>query len=354
MKILRTAVIGLGRVAYSFHIPQIIEHDGFELVGVVDPLKERFEEAESEFGVKGYADCESLLNAEKPDLVVIASPTQFHCEQAIIAFEHGCDVFCDKPFARLLSEADSMIASMNKHGRKLMLYQPHRVKVEVAALLDILGRGLIGKVYMMKRACSQYERRNDWQAFKEHGGGMLNNFGAHFIDQLLYLAGAGVKRINCSLRTIASLGDADDVVKAVIETENGPILDLDINMAAGQEFRPWQILGKYGSITLDKEERAWKVRFFRPDELEDVGVQEGLAAKGRVYGSGETIPWQEATFRLLDYQPINFYQKCYEYFAMDGEPFVPVAHSREIMRVIDVCRKSAEMENCGNNLLSSV
>ena len=205
-------------------------------------------------------------------------------------------------------------------------------------LREILRCDLIGPLYMMKRASSRYTRRHDWQAFRKYGGGMLNNYGAHFIDQLLYLSGSRAARVTCALRTIASLGDADDVVKAVIETESGVILDLDINMASAHPMPPWHILGRYGSIILDEEQGAWRVRYFRQEELADIAVDESLAAPARRYASGETIPWREAIFPLADFQPIDFYRKCYDYFALDGEPFVPIAESRELMRVLEVCR----------------
>ena len=342
MKTLRTAVIGLGRIGWQFHVPQILQHDGFDLVAVVDPLQERLDEARSGFGINGYLTYRALLDMEKLDLVVIASPTHFRADQATAAFERGCDIFCDKPLAQSLEEADRMIASMQRHGQKLMVYQPHRARAEVVALREILRKDLIGPVYMMKRARSAYTRRNDWQAFRKHGGGMLNNYGAHVIDQLLYLSGSRAKRTACVLRTVASLGDADDVVKAVIETESGIILDVDINMAAGHLMPPWQILGERGSIVLDEESDAWQVRFFRPSELADIGVHDVLAAPARRYGSGETIPWQEAVFPLSDFQPIDFYERCYDYFALDKDPFVPIAETRELIRVLDACRKDAE------------
>jgi predicted dehydrogenase len=341
MKVLRTAVIGLGRIGWRFHAPNVARHKGFDLVAVVDPLQERLDEAKSEFGAKGYADCSDLWDAEDLDLVVIASPTQFHPEHAIAAFERGCHVFCDKPMAHTLERADRMIDAMKKHGRKFMVYQPHRARVEAVALREILRRGLIGPVYMIKNTRTAYARRNDWQAFSKHGGGMLNNYGAHHIDLNLYLAGSPAKRISCALRTIASLGDADDVVKAVIETENGIILDVDINMAAAQPSSMWQVLGKFGSVVLDEKQRAWRARFFRPEELADIGIQDGLAAEDRRYGSGEKIPWREKVFPLSDFQPVDFYEKCYEYFALDGEPFVPITETREVMRVLDACRKDA-------------
>lgn len=342
MKVLHTAVIGLGRIGWQFHVPNVARHEGFELTAVVDPLDERLDEAKSRFGAKGYKDHVSLLASEKLDLVVIASPTKFHREHALAAFEHGCNVFCDKPMAPTLAEADSMIEASKKYNRKFMIYQPHRVGADIVALQEILRQGLIGPVYMIKRSNSGYDRRNDWQAFRKNGGGMLNNYGAHYIDQSLYLSGSRAKRISCSLRTIASLGDADDVLKAVIETESGIILDVDINQAAAQTLPPWQVLGKYGSAVLDQKNHAWNVRFFRPEELEDVGIQEGLAAKARRYGSGEKIPWQEKIFPLSDFQPINFYQKCYEFYALDAAPFVPIEETREVIRVLDACRKNAE------------
>jgi predicted dehydrogenase len=257
------------------------------------------------------------------------------------AFERGIDVFCDKPMAPTLGQVDAMIAAMEKHGRKLMVYQPHRARAEVVALREILRRDLIGPLTMIKRAVARYDRRNDWQAFTQYGGGMLNNYGAHYIDQLLYLSGSTARRVACSLRTVASLGDADDVVKALIETDSGVILDIEINMASAHPMPPWQILGQRGSVILDPEEKAWQVRFYRSKDLSELALQGGLAARDRRYGSGEQIPWREARWSIARFEPIRFYDTCYDYFGLGEEPFVPIAQTREVMRVLDECRKSA-------------
>jgi predicted dehydrogenase len=353
MRVLRTAVIGLGRVGWQFHIPNILKHDGFELVAVVDPLSERRSEAQQALvaqgkrrsgangGMRTYPDHAALLDSTELDLVVIASPTPFHAEQAIAAFERGVDVFCDKPMAPTLGQADAMVAAMEKHGRKLMVYQPHRASAEIVALQEIFCQDLIGPLVMIKRAVARYDRRNDWQAFVQHGGGMLNNYGAHYIDQLLYLSNSTARRVACSLRSVASLGDADDVVKALIETDSGVILDIDINMASAHPMAPWQILGQRGSIILDQEDNAWQVRYFRSTDLSELALQEGLAARDRRYGSGEQIPWREARWSIAGSRPIRFYDTCYAYFGLDEAPFVPIAQTREVMRVLDECRKSA-------------
>ncbi len=341
-KILNTAVIGLGRAGWDMHIPQIIENDKYELTSVVDPLQERLDEARNEIGVHGYKNCKELFENDKPDMVVIASPTHFHKEQAVTAFENGCNVLCDKPMTTSLEDADRMIESMKANKRKLMVYMPHRCYADAIALREIIKMNLIGKVYMIKRGWSRYRIRVDWQALSKYGGGELNNSGAHFIDQLLYLSGSTIRNYNSSLRKIISRGDTEDVAKIVIEMHNGMILDLDINMAAAYPVTPWHVLGEWGSIIWDENSKSWKVRYYLEEELNGVELQNNLAADNRSYCDDQNIPWREMTFPVSGFRPINFYDKCYEYFVLNKEPFVPIKDTREVMRIIEMCKKNSD------------
>ena len=60
------------------------------------------------------------------------------------------------------------------------------------------------------------------------------------------------------------------------------------------------------------------------------------------YGSGEKLPWQEATFDLKDVEAVDTYARAYSYFTGVGEPFVPLTESREFMRVLAACRADAD------------
>ena len=346
MRTLRTAVIGLGRVGWGYHLPSLAEHPGFDLIAVGDPLQERMEEGARKYGIKGYTSCTELLEMEKPDLLVVASPTPYHAEQAMEAMRRGIDVFLEKPMAMTLAEADAMIEVMKEHGRKLMVYQPKRLSPEIRALRSILARDLIGPVYMIKRTTSRYVRRNDWQSMKKHGGGQLNNAGAHFIDQLLYLANSPARRISCHLRGIAALGDADDVVKALIETENGIVLDLDINQAAAIPFsRKWHVLGARGTIVNEVSEDGrefFRIRYFHGHDLGELALRPELAAPGRTYDNADRIAWRTEEVFLDRFPPGNFYDLCYAYYGLGDEPFVPIRETREVTRVIEECRKYSE------------
>ncbi len=341
MKKLKTAVVGLGRIGWQFHLPGIREHEGFEATAVVDPLADRRDEAKKEFGARGYATLEDLFRAEQLDLVVIASPTTFHPDQAIAAMEHGIDVFCDKPIAPNLAEADRMIAAMGRTGRKLMMYQPHRVTPETQAARQIIDGGLIGSLYMIKMGIGWFVRRNDWQALRNNAGGMLNNYGAHFIDKMLFLTRGKAKRVCGQMRRIASRGDADDVVKAVIETESGVLLDLDIVMASAFPLNPCLLLGTRGSAQFDAEKKAFRVRYFKEEELSALDLNTALAAKGRLYDNQDQIPWRDEEVPVASFAPVRYYDFCYDHFALGKPPFVPIEETREVMRIMAECRASA-------------
>ena len=342
-KVINTAVIGLGRAGWQIHIPQITAHENFKFTAAVDPLESRRKEAREQFGVNTYADCRSLFESEKPDLVVIVSPTHFHKEQAVMAFEHGVDVLCDKPMAVSLMEAREMAAAMRRHKRRMMLYQPHRAYVETVALRHLLAKNLIGRVFLIKRSWCRYRVRVDWQAFSRYGGGELNNSGAHFVDQLLYLAASPVTNMHCLRRKIISKGDAEDFARLILETENGMVLDVEVNFVAAIPSRPMEVYGERGTLILDEETPAWRARYYDEGAAENFKLQNSLAAENRSYMDDQRFSWREATFPLEDYKPVNFYRKCYDYFAGGEEPFIPVEESLEVMRILEECKKKSAL-----------
>lgn len=345
MKTLRAAVIGLGRIGYGYHLPEVCKNDKFEACAVVDVSDERLAEAKEKFGVNGYRSLTEMLLHEKPDVVVIASPTHLHKDQTIEALEAGCCVFLDKPMAKNYDEVLEIKAAQEHTGGKIMVYQPHRAFSEANVLRKIISDGLIGKVYMYKRACTSYARRNDWQAFRKFGGGMLNNYGAHFVDQALYILGDGnhnekVSLINCMRHKIASLGDADDVVRILLRTVNNTTVDIDINMACAHPVEPFMLLGEYGSVVLKKREtgNVFEVKYFDPNDLNKIELSDSLAAAGRKYSNDAPIPWKFKDYPISPINAVDFYNCCYDYFALDKKPFVTLDDTVELMRILEECR----------------
>ncbi|MEA4823897.1 MAG: Gfo/Idh/MocA family oxidoreductase [Clostridiaceae bacterium] len=339
---MKTALIGLGRIGWGFHLPELTKRGGFSPVIVVDTSVDRLAEAKQTYGVDGYTDYQEMLQKEKPELVVIASPTHLHKQHAIEAFHAGANVFLDKPMAVNIEEAREIADCAAACGRKLMIYQPHRVTAEAVVAKRVLESGLLGRVYMIKRANSGYNRRSDWQAFTKYGGGMLNNYGAHYIDQMLYLTGAQIADITCHRQRAVSLGDADDVVKVLMKTDENMTIDIDINQAAAFPITPWQIFGTLGAAIVEQTPEGglqFTVKYLVPEELPPLEVSDALIAKGRKYSQDPPLPWHTQAFPIRSEDARSFYDACYAYYAEDKEPLVPVADTLRVMEIIDRCHQ---------------
>lgn len=340
MKKLKCAMVGLGRIGWHFHIPQILQHPGFELTAAVDPDPARLAEAEKTFGaVKLYADilevpCETI------DLAVIASPTKFHCEQTVHFLKNGVDVFCDKPAAMNPAEAKTMEKTASATGRKLMVYQPHRLTAETQCARAILSSGKLGEIFMVRRTSVNFVRRDDWQARSEAGGGMLANYGSHFIDQFLYLLRDSTDRVKCEKIRAISIGDAEDVVQLLLVSRKGILFHLDINMACPFREPSLALFGTCGTAVCQPDGQ-WTLKYCPQEAMPHKTVADALAAPNRMYPS-ENLPWREEhpSFQTPDNEA--WYEKCYDYFALGKSPFVPFSQTLELVRTIELCRKDSE------------
>ena len=336
-KVLRCAVIGLGRIGWQFHIPQIAAREGFVLTAVADPDESRLKEAQDQYGVKILAKDYRELSPAEIDLAVIASPTMFHCKQTLWFLEHGVDVFCDKPIAISLTDAERMAETAERTGKKLMVYQPHRVTSEALTVQMILKSGKLGKIFLMTRNCDSFNRRNDWQAVAKNGGGMLFNYGAHFIDQMLFLGKDTCLRTKCETRKVVSSGDADDVVKTLLTGKSGCLYEVNINMASAIEFPPLALYGDKGSA-VELPDNKWKIRYC--EKFQEIKLNPSLAAADRAYPN-EKLPWKEDIIDGLPEKYGDFYLHVYDYFAKGTTPFVPVEETLEVMRALELCRENS-------------
>ncbi len=339
--VLKTAVSGLGRVAWQYHLPLLAADPAFQLVAAADPLADRRREAESGYpGINTYPDCATMLEKEAPDLLVVASPTPFHMDQTLDALARGCDVFCEKPLAVSFEQALRIRRCAETHHRKLMVYQPHRVLQEFPVLRRIIDSGRLGQVFLSNRTFRQYNRRNDWQSRLDCGGGMLCNYGAHFIDQFLAMFGGAPLAVDgVTLMRSVGIGDAEDVVSLNLRNAQNVIGRIEINLGSAFPEDSWTVYGTCGTARFDNSDRRWLVRSIDPGDLVKLELQSSMAATGRRYSQESAIEWREDTFPLPPSDRKTFYEEVKRYFRDDLSPLVPLADTMEVMRVISECRK---------------
>ena len=184
MRNTRVAIAGLGRAAKVIHIPALKKLPEVEIVGGFDPLPQKFD-----FPI--FASLDELL-ATKPDIVVVATPPDSHRDISIVAMEAGAHVFCEKPLANTLEEADAIAASSKTTGRKLCVnsefpFMPTHLAAARELGSERFGRLLFVEAHQTFVVTPETEagwRGDDPQrTFKEFGTHVLDLCKAFFGEQ---------------------------------------------------------------------------------------------------------------------------------------------------------------------------
>src|SRR5262249_42836189 len=108
---IRFAVVGCGRISPN-HFGAIRKHAAHaELIGVCDSASAALAKAEAETGAPGYLSLTTMLAAADPDVVVLATPSGLHPEQAIQVAESRRHVMTEKPMATRWRDAQRMVTA---------------------------------------------------------------------------------------------------------------------------------------------------------------------------------------------------------------------------------------------------
>lgn len=150
MKTLKIAVVGTGGRAAS-HLASIqVLSDLYRLAAVCDPLPGRAEAVGAQLGVPGYADIIPMLEIERPDVVFITAPPEFHHEIAVQVAAHGAHVITEVPIAIALPYADAMIEAAETNGVKLEVAENVWRFPEERFKRMLLDSGMLGDVQAIR------------------------------------------------------------------------------------------------------------------------------------------------------------------------------------------------------------
>ncbi len=338
---IRIGVSGLGRVGWPFHCAQAAQHRQFEFVAVHDTEAARRKEAEAVYGVRSFASFTDMLAECNLEAVAIATPTHLHRPMAVEALRAGCHVMLEKPMAPDSVDAAAIVAAASRRARILTVYQPRRAEAYFQHLRSLLASGIIGDVYHVRVGLFQFTIRNDWQALRRFGGGMLNNYGAHALDQVLQLVGYDVKRVFCSLRIVASVGDAEDVVKVILETRGGAVGEVDINQASATAPYFIDAWGTRGTVSIPPDDvEHLKVRCFPAKAVRPTKLEPSLASTDRRYPEAD-VPFTDTLIPVDRGLGVDVYTDFARAIRTGSAPFVRPAEPLALMRLIDRCRTAS-------------
>jgi predicted dehydrogenase len=244
---IRAAILGYGRNGSTMHAGAVEYNPHMSMAAVCDIEPARREMARKRFGCPVYEDYHEMLARKELDLVIIVTRSNQHCEMTCDCLAAGVNVLVTKPWAVDAAEAARMVQAARGSKGKLLPWLPVRWASDYRRLRDLLAHKVIGNVFLIRRCCTSFGMRNDWQMETAFGGGYILNWGPHIVDPAVLLGNSPVRTVYGQTRKAINPGDAEDLFMAMITLENGLLLQTEYSVCVSH-LPNWFIQGDRGTI----------------------------------------------------------------------------------------------------------
>ena len=193
MKKMNVAVIGCGAIGAT-HSERYANSAYATLAAVVDILPERAQDYAAKYNASAaLTDYRKLLRDPAIEAVSVCLPNALHAPVTIACLQAGKHVLCEKPIAVSLKQAEAMRAAAQSSNRTLAIGVVNRYNDNVNWIRDMIQAGDLGDVYHVHtqfRAHRSIPGLGGWFTTKKQaGGGVMLDWGVHFIDLILYCMG---------------------------------------------------------------------------------------------------------------------------------------------------------------------
>lgn len=194
MKNINVAIIGCGTIANNAHIPAYMENPHTTIKYFCDIIPERARAAVEQYGCgEAIEDYHIAIEDDEIDAISVCTPNYCHSEIAIAALKCGKNVLCEKPAARTLDEALAMQEAQHKYGKVLNIGVVNRFNKGVRKMKELIDNGELGKIYQVYVSFRSHRSipglGGDFTNKAVAGGGVLIDWGVHFLDIVMFCCG---------------------------------------------------------------------------------------------------------------------------------------------------------------------
>ena len=159
----RVALIGAGWWGMNI-LRTALAAGSARVVGLCDVDQRHLRAAQDEIDMltgtrpQGYEDYRALLEAARPEIVIIATPDHWHALGAIAAIKSGAHVYLEKPVSHTHDEGRAILSAAQTYERVVQVGTHRRVSPHNISAMAFLRTGSVGKIGMVR-------------AFVHYGGG---------------------------------------------------------------------------------------------------------------------------------------------------------------------------------------
>jgi UDP-N-acetyl-2-amino-2-deoxyglucuronate dehydrogenase len=293
---IRFALAGCGRVAAN-HFAAIEKHgDRAELVDVCDTDPRALAKAVAQTGARGQASFADLLRETQADIVVLATPSGLHPEQAIETAQGGRHVMTEKPMATRWKDGIRMVRACDESRVRLFVVKQNRRNATLQLLKRAIEGRRFGRIYMVNinvfwSRPQEYYDSADWRGTWEFDGGAFMNQASHYVDLLDWLIGP-IESVQAYTATLARNIEVEDTGVTNIRWRSGALGSMNVTMLTYPRNLEGSItiLGEKGTVRIGgvavNEIQHWE--FTEPD-ADDEKIKNASYETTSVYGFGHPL-----------------------------------------------------------------
>jgi len=186
----RAHALAFRNVSAAFELPVQLH-----LAAVSDADAERARHCATAWGFeRAHNDWQQLITDPKVDLVAITTPNHLHFPMAMAAIAAGKAVYCEKPLAVSLEQADQMRLAARAAGVVTRVGYNYQHNPMLVLAQQMIERGDLGRIISFQGEFSEDFMADanlpwSWRCEPGHAGGALADLGSHLLAMARYLVG---------------------------------------------------------------------------------------------------------------------------------------------------------------------
>ena len=198
------AVVGCGRIAKQAHFPAFEKIGNVRVKYACDLIEEKAQAMKDKYSFveNVITDYKVALADPEVEAVFVLTPNFVHYTVTMDALKAGKHVLCEKPITVNYALSVEMAEEAKKQGKILNIGVCNRYQGSVVKLEEMNRNGEFGKLYHVVcsfRSCRSIPGLGGAFTDKsQSGGGVLIDWGIHYLDLILYiLGGAKLQTVTC-------------------------------------------------------------------------------------------------------------------------------------------------------------
>ena len=234
---LNIGIVGFGLVGKR-HASALEKTNGLLLKDVIEHDPTSLQSSEKELKFITHNDLDEYLNSNKPDGLIIATPTVLHIDQAMKCIEKKIPLLIEKPISVHAKDAITLIKRSKELDVPLLIGQHRRHNQIIKTTKKILDEGVLGEIRSIQATCWFYKPDHyfdaaPWRKLKGAGPVYVNLI--HDVDLLRYFCGE-VKTVYANAIRSTRGYDNEDVASAVLTFKNDIIANVSVSDSISS---PW-------------------------------------------------------------------------------------------------------------------